>query len=95
MVVAYSKTAPLSVALKETFEGKHPCCVCKAIAAAKNSEKKSAFTLQTQKLEFPPVTENFVLVAPTRFETLPGANDTFAESLTQKPLTPPPRSFFA
>jgi hypothetical protein len=94
MIVAYSKAAPLTVALKETFDGKHPCCLCKAIAAAKKTEKKNEFTLQTKKLEFPPVTENFALVAPTQFQFLPMANYAFAESLTQKPPTPPPRSFF-
>jgi len=80
-------------ALTKTFDGKHPCPLCNAIAAGKKSEKKTEFPLQTQKLEFPPMPEKLVLVAPTRFQLLPQAN-TFAESLTQKPLTPPPRRFF-
>jgi hypothetical protein len=94
MVATYSRKAPLAIALKETFDGKHPCPLCKAIATTKKSEKKNGFTLQTKKFEFPPVTKNFPLVAPARFQSLPGATDAFAESLTQKPPTPPPRSFF-
>jgi hypothetical protein len=80
-------------AVTKTFDGKHPCCLCKAIASEKKSEQNSEFTAQMQKFEFPPVKENFVLIAPTQFQFLPQAN-TFAESLTQKPLTPPPRGFF-
>lgn len=94
MIVRYSERAPLAVALKETFDGKHPCCLCKAIAASHKSGKKTEYTLQFKQLEFPPVAENFLPAAPARFQFLPKANDTFAEFLTQKPLTPPPRAFF-
>ncbi|MBU6410835.1 MAG: hypothetical protein KGJ60_02410 [Verrucomicrobiota bacterium] len=93
MIVSYSEKAPLTVALKETFDGKHPCCLCKAIAAAKKSGKNNPSMLRVKKLEFPPAREGVVLVAPTQFESLPRADDTFAESLTQKPPTPPPRGF--
>jgi hypothetical protein len=47
-----------------------------------------------QKLEFPPVKENLVLIAPSNFQLVPQAN-TFTVSLTQKPPTPPPRGIFA
>ncbi|MGA9780236.1 MAG: hypothetical protein ACLPRE_09220 [Limisphaerales bacterium] len=93
MIVSYSEKAPLKTALAETFDGKHPCPLCRAIAAAKKSEKKNEFTLQTQKLEFPPAKENPVLIAPSDFQLLPQANF-FADSLMQKPPTPPPRGFF-
>jgi hypothetical protein len=87
-------THSLSESVARTFDGKFPCPICKAIASAKKSEKKSEFTLQTQKLEFPPAKENPVLIAPSNFRLLPQMNF-FAESLTQKPLLPPPRGFFA
>ncbi|HUA68059.1 MAG TPA: hypothetical protein VMA13_05880 [Candidatus Saccharimonadales bacterium] len=94
MIISYSEKAPLKVALMHTFDGKHPCPLCKAIAAAKKSERKNDFTLQVKKLEFPPVPENFVLVAPSQFQLLPFEN-AFAETLVQQPLTPPPRIRFA
>lgn len=93
MIVSYSERAPLKEALVQTFDGKHPCCLCKAIAAGKKSEKKSEFALQTQKLEFPPAEENFILIAPTQFQFLPQINFR-AQSLIQKPPFPPPREFF-
>jgi hypothetical protein len=81
-------------AMTKTFDGQHPCCLCKAIAAAKKSGQKAEFLLQSQKLEFPPAPEILILVAPTRFQLLPQA-DTYAESLPHPPLTPPPRRLSA
>jgi len=93
MVVAYSEHASFKEALVQTFDGKHPCCLCKAITAAKKSEKKNEFPLQKQKLEFPPIKQNFVLIAPSRFELMPLTN-MFADSISQSPLLPPPRGCF-
>jgi hypothetical protein len=80
-------------AVTKTFDGNHPCPLCKAIAAGKQSEKKTEFNLQSQKLEFLPSMENFILIAPSQFQLLP-QNGTFAKSRSQKPLLPPPRQFF-
>ena len=87
------RTHSLSESVARTFAGKHPCPICNAIAAGKKSEKKNEVALQAQKLEFPPVKANHVLFAPTQFQLLPPV-DFFAESLIQKPLTPPPRRLF-
>jgi hypothetical protein len=86
------RTHSLSESVARTFDGKYPCPICKAIAEGKKSEKQNVFTLQLQKLEFPPATENPVLIAPSDFKLLPQAN-TFAESFIPTPLTPPPRGF--
>jgi hypothetical protein len=80
-------------AVTMTFDGQHPCPICKAIAEAKKSEKKSEAVTTTLKLEFPPVNENFVLIAPSQFELLPLENSS-AKSSAQKPLLQPPRGFF-
>ena len=86
-------THSVKEAVTETFDGNHPCPLCKAIAAGKKSENKTEFSLQSQKLEFPPVKENLALIAPSQFQLLPLANS-FADSLAQKPLLQPPRGFF-
>ena len=83
----------LSESVDRTFDGKYPCPICRAIAAAKKSQKKSEFTLQTQKMEFPPVKGNPILFAPSDFQLLPQVNF-FTESRAQKPLLQPPRGFF-
>jgi hypothetical protein len=61
------RTQSLTEAVTHTFDGNHPCCLCKAIAAGRKSEQKKEFTAPLQKLEFPPVKENFVLIAPSSF----------------------------
>jgi hypothetical protein len=80
-------------AVTKTFDGNHPCDLCKAIAAGKQSEKKTEFSFLQQKLEFPPVKENFDLIAPSQFQLLPFKNFS-AKSSAQKPLLQPPRGFF-
>jgi len=87
-------THSVAKAMTETFDGQHPCCLCKAIAAGKQSEKKADYSFQLQKLEFPPMKESFVVIAPSQFQLLPMENS-FAKSLAQKPLLQPPRGFFA
>ncbi len=87
------RTQSVAEAVTQTFDGQHPCRLCKAIAAGKKSEKKNEFTLQTQKLEYPPTPEHFVLIAPTQFRLLPQGHS-FAEVFTQEPPVPPPRGFF-
>ena len=88
------RTHSLRESVVRTFDGKYPCPICKAIAAGKKSEKKNEFTLQMQKLEFPPVKESPILFAPSDFELLSQLNF-FAESPMQKPPLPPPRGFLA
>jgi len=88
------RTHSLSDSVGRTFDGRHPCPLCKAIAAGKKSEAKKEFTLQTQKLEFPPANQNPVLIAPAISRLFPPVNF-FTESLMQKPPVPPPRGFFA
>jgi hypothetical protein len=83
----------LTEAVTQTFDGQHPCCLCKAIAAGKHSEKKNEFAFQSQKLEFPPLNENFTLIAPSQFRLLPLENSS-TKSFAQKPLLQPPRGFF-
>jgi len=93
MIVSYSERAPLKEALTYTFDGKHPCCLCKAIAAAKKSERKNEIPLQKQKLEFPPIKQNFVVIGPSQFELIPLSN-MFADPISRPPLLPPPRGCF-
>lgn len=92
MVIRYSEHMPLSQALADTFDGQHPCCLCKAIAAARRSERKSRFPLQRARLEFPPLPERLRPEAPSQFDFLPEAANTFAEARPLVPPKPPPRT---
>lgn len=93
MLAENLQSGSVSQALEKTFDGRHPCPLCKAVAAGKAAEQKSDFTLELKKLEYPPVPECFVLVAPAQFKILPQANF-FAAALAQEPPVPPPRNLF-
>jgi hypothetical protein len=79
-----------SQAVDKTFDGMHPCCLCKAIAAARKSEKKSESVAPALKMEFPPMAEKTILIPPAQFKFFPLKN-TFAEYFSSEPLLPPPR----
>ena len=81
----------LSGAVTKTFDGQHPCCLCRAIAAAKQSEKKSETVSPQLKMEFPPVPRRLELIPPASFKSLP-IPDFFADSLCFPPPLPPPRT---
>ncbi len=80
----------VSQAVSRTFDGKHPCPLCKAIAAGKKSEKKKDSTLQLQKLEFPPASENLALASPLEYGA-PLPPVAFPKIRIQRPPVPPPR----
>jgi hypothetical protein len=84
----------LAQAVTHTFDGRHPCQLCKAIADGKKSEKKSEWTPRFKTLEFPPVAEDFVLTVPGRLAPAFRA-DVFARPLFATPPTPPPRKALA
>ena len=92
MLAGNLQSSSLHEAVTRTFDGQHPCCMCRAIAAAQKSEKKDTMASSPQRLEFPPAKANPVLVAPCSFQLFPQSN-CFAELLRQQPPTPPPREF--
>jgi hypothetical protein len=94
MLASNLRMHSVSGAMSDTFDGEHPCCLCKAIAAGKKSEKKSEAVSPLLKQEYPPVLEKTILFAPARFVVLPVA-DSAAESFLPKPPVPPPRGCFA
>ena len=48
MVVQYSQEVGLKTALGQTFDGEHPCSVCKAIQDGKKQEQKKAPLLHAE-----------------------------------------------
>src|SRR5580700_7839163 len=85
------RTVSFTEAVARTFDGQHPCSICKIIASAKKSEKKAEFPQPLTKLEFPPTAPCILLVAPARFQLVSTSNE-LVESLSQTPPTPPPRA---
>jgi hypothetical protein len=93
MLASNLQSHSISEAVSDTFDGKHLCPLCRAIAAAKKSEKKSEAVSPTLKMEFPPVAANFTFISPEPISAFSLAKLSAASSF-QKPPLPPPREFF-
>ena len=91
MVVSYSQDAPLKEALAKTFDGKHPCPLCKVVAEGKKSEKKSEATLSLKKFEGLNQALAIVIFPPASFPSIE-AQEVFPEALAHAPPIPPPRT---
>ena len=88
----HSSSLPKAIAC--TFDGKHPCCLCKEIAKNKQSEKKSDLQVELGKLEFPYTKFDFNFCPPSDFREL-RAGDESGPVLTHAPPKPPPRGIAA
>jgi hypothetical protein len=84
-------TAPLQTAFQRTFDGKHPCALCKQIAQGRQSEKKSDLQTSLRKLEFLHSPFGFVAAPPRTFHLL-AADGSHASLVAYPPPVPPPRS---
>jgi hypothetical protein len=90
MVVNYSQNATLKEAFEKTFDGQHPCALCKQVTAGKKSEKKADLQIETKQLTFLDCSESFFFLH-AGFPILRPSNR-IAPVLTDPPPLPPPRS---
>lgn len=49
MIRDYSRTGSVTAAVEKTFDGKHPCAMCKKIAAQRAHEEKAPVTVKVEK----------------------------------------------
>jgi hypothetical protein len=83
-------TRSVSAALQRTFDGEHPCALCKAINTSKKSEKKSDKLLPLKKLDGLTQTVAMV-VCPRGLFSQAEAGGVMPETLAHAPPSPPPR----
>ncbi|EEF63288.1 hypothetical protein [Pedosphaera parvula] len=91
MLAGNAKVESFHVALEKTFDGKHPCSLCKQIAKGKQSERKAEFQTEIKKLEFFDNTVSFVIYSPQAFSLLPERAEASLLRANAPPV-PPPRS---
>lgn len=92
MLVDNLQQTSLTEAVSNTFDGEHPCPMCKHIDEAKKSEKKSdALDLKVKKFEFANALTAFVFTAPKSFHLLPLLASS-PVSRSDTPPVPPPRA---
>ena len=91
MVAGYSQTAPLKEALVKTFDGKHPCSLCKFVDRGKKSEQRQETQKLAPKLDFFLAATRVTLYPPSH-APLQACRIGPTDSRSEAPPTPPPRS---
>jgi hypothetical protein len=94
MLVENARHASVSDAIMKTFDGNHPCDLCKRVATAEHSPKKSDAQPSTPKPDLICTMRTVavrLLATDVRFESFEAA----ATARVSSPPTPPPRTELA
>jgi hypothetical protein len=91
MLVDNLTTTSFSTAVQRTFDGQHPCALCKVVAEGKKSEKKSDTVVTLKKFEGLHQVVSIVVFPPASFPSIE-ASVVFLQTLAHAPPTPPPRA---
>jgi hypothetical protein len=91
MAVEYSRSAPLGEALGMTFDGRHPCTLCKIVQAATHSERQKTSVSPDTKLDLLCRFPGLLLFPDPCLPPLLGMEEQ-ASTRLEAPPTPPPES---
>ena len=91
MLVTYSRVEPVTQAIEKTFDGRHPCVLCKRIVSGKGSEKKQDVQRTIAKLNLFHEPSGITLVRADDFweQAVP---DYWMAVRGDAPPVPPPRT---
>jgi hypothetical protein len=90
MLIEYSKHTTLRQALTRTFDGDHPCAICKGISAAQHSPKKQQAPSVVNKPDLICTTRTFEFIRSFEQFQFPRSSAAFSEH-GKSPPVPPPR----
>ena len=94
MLVTNARHVSLSEAVAETFDGKHPCHLCRVVAAGNKTEKKSQVVPAVAKLDLICTTRRWSCLPPFAPYVYSSLTVAFGQRVERPPL-PPPRSFLS
>ena len=92
MTVDFAQTDSLGVALRKTFDGEHPCKLCKVVRAGKQAEQKQPLLKVDTKLDLLLARSPALAYAPSRVNWLLPDFSASASLRTHSPPVPPPRA---
>ncbi len=78
-------------AVVKTFDGKHPCPLCKAIDCGKKTEKKNQWVVELKKFEMLKPATVFASAPSPDYTFLPAWQETYS-TFQSPPPVPPPRA---
>jgi len=84
------RSCSVTEALEKTFDGQHPCALCKVVEAGKRSEKTQPMIKLEVKLDFWLAPATCLLLAPQPTGQVWPHTDALS-SRVETPPTPPPR----
>ena len=91
MVITYSQSETFGAALTKTFDGKHPCSLCKVAQSGESSQKKQNTLHRVLKFELS-ITENEPFISLTLvMQRMTAVGSETWKDLELSPPTPPPR----
>ena len=90
MLIDYSRTASVSTAFEQTFDGRHPCPLCNAIHKAQQGGKKQDIQLGG-KIDMDSCREVTTLIPPEQIFSWPAFMPE-GSGFSPEPSVPPPRA---
>ena len=91
MLIKYADGASLSEALSKTFDGRHPCQLCRLVDEGKKAERKEPLKMLDTKIDFFMELGGAWFFAPqVDVVGLPPVSS--APQVSFSPLVPPPRA---
>jgi hypothetical protein len=91
MIVEYSHTDGLSLAVEKTFDGQHPCALCTQIQQGRDTEKKHEAQIVVKKIELFDHRVVAFVPAPVR-PSEQTAPDVWSSARFEEPAPRPPRA---
>jgi hypothetical protein len=91
MAISYSQCAPLSEALRKTFDGDHPCELCKVVQNGRKAAQKQSLSKLETRLDFL-LTQSPPLLYPPPPVVIPASTVRNENLRIDPPPTPPPRT---
>ena len=91
MAVNFSQTESFATALQKTFDGQHPCPLCKLVKAGQTSEKKQDLRKAGAKFDFQLVAGSCGLFPPRPIRHFVPQSER-GDFLSLAPPLPPPRT---
>lgn len=89
MLANFARTSDWSEAIQKTFDGQHPCALCKSIERGKKSEKKANVTVVVTKINLFHQAQAKLVFREGAGEELRAGNFASARRFEQPPLPPP------
>ncbi|EDY17741.1 hypothetical protein CfE428DRAFT_4780 [Chthoniobacter flavus Ellin428] len=95
MLLSYSRSGHIVTAVTKTFDGKHPCSLCKEVARSKSAEPQPAQNMEVESQA------TFVMPALMTLVRLEGTSwkleipEWHGKARAEQPTAPPPRGELA